>query len=262
MVRAPWWATAFVLIFSTTSSAATYLIDGLIVSTDPRARTITVAHRPVPGVMPAMTMQFRTSESIARLHAGMRVRFRFDGRTAKRIEPVPPDEDGMPRAERVLSPGDPAPDFELTDRDGSRFKLSEHREKPVLLTFVYTRCPVPEVCPRLSAAFAFVHRRFGDDVRLVSITVDPVWDTPAVLAAYAKLWRARPGVWHFLTGAAGTIADVGRAYGLVYWPDEGVVAHTARTYVIGRDGKIAAVLEGTSWRPEQLASLVARHQEN
>jgi protein SCO1/2 len=211
--------------------------------------------------MPAMTMSFRTGENIAGLQPGMRVRFRFDGRLARRIQKVPPVEAGMPRADRSLEVGDRAPDFELIDQAGNAVRFSHLNDKPVLLNFLYTRCPVPEVCPRLAAAFAFIHRRFGESVRLVSITVDPVWDTPPVLDAYAKLWRARPGSWHFLTGSPDAVARVGRDYGLVYWPDEGVVAHTARTWVIARNGLIAAVLEGTSWRPEQLASLVERQLE-
>lgn len=236
-------------------------MDGVVVASDPHSHTLTVAHRPIPNVMPAMTMEFRTKEKIGDIQPGMRVRFRFDGRMAKDIRRVSPDEDGMPAAERVLRVGELAPDFELTDQNGDSLRLSSLRHSPVLLSFLYTRCPVPEVCPRLAAAFSFVHRRYGEKVQLVSITVDPVWDSSPVLAAYAKLWRAKASSWHFLTGQPDEIARVGRNYGLVYWPDEGVVAHTARTYVIGRDGLIAAVLEGTSWRPEQLSSLVERQLE-
>lgn len=212
--------------------------------------------------MPAMTMTFRASEDVSGLRAGMRVRFRSDGRTASRIERVPADEGDMPKAERVLRPGDPAPSFTLTDQNGFPVSMADLKGRVVALNFLYTRCPVPEVCPRLAASFAFLHRRFGDRLALVSITVDPQWDTPEVLSAYAKLWRARADSWRFLTGSPETVARVGRDYGLVYWPDEGAVAHTARTYVIGRDGVVAAVLEGTSWRPEQLAGVVAHQLEN
>lgn len=249
------------LVSAWTLGAASWVMDGIVVSSDPESRELTVAHRPVPKVMPAMTMPFRTRQNIDGIQPGMRIRFRFDGKTASRIRRVPPDEAGMPAPERTLRSGDIAPDFELTGQNGEPVRLSSLRETPVLLNFLYTRCPVPEVCPRLAAAFAFVHRKYGGKVHLISITVDPVWDTPAVLAAYAKLWRARASSWHFLTGAPERVAETGRAYGLVYWPDEGVVAHTARTYVIGRDGKIGAVLEGTSWRPDQLSSLVDRQLE-
>jgi protein SCO1/2 len=235
-------------------------MDGLVVSADPEAGTMTVAHRPVAGVMPAMTMPFRVQKvsELKGLTSGARVRFRFDGKLARDIRRVPPDESGMPQPERALRPGEPAPPFQLTDQTGRKVRLSDFRGRVVALNFLYTRCPVPEVCPRLAAAFASAHRRFaGQDLVLLSITIDPVYDTPEVLAAYAKLWRARPEQWRFLTGSADAIASVGRAYGLVYWAEEGAVAHTARTYVIGRDGTVAAAIEGTSWRVEQLGDLIA-----
>lgn len=209
--------------------------------------------------MPAMTMPFRVSSIPAELKPGMRVQFRYDGRTASRVRVVRPDEAEMPQAERRLNVGEPAPDFALTDQSGGTVRLANFSGQVVALNFLYTRCPVPEVCPRLAAAFAYVHKR--TDAALFSITVDPVYDTPQVLSAYAKLWRARPDSWRFLTGSPEQIAKTGREYGLVYWPEEGAVAHTARTYVIGRDGRIAAVLEGTSWRPDQLLSLIERQME-
>jgi protein SCO1/2 len=212
--------------------------------------------------MPAMTMPFRVKKlsELRGLTTGIRVRFQFDGKVAKNIRRLPPDEAGMPRPERVLRPGEPAPGFELVDQAGRTVRLSDFRGKVVALNFLYTRCPVPEVCPRLAAAFASAHRRFaGQDLVLLSITIDPVYDTPKVLAGYAKLWRARPEQWRFLTGPADAIANAGRAYGLVYWAEEGAVAHTARTYVIGRDGTVAAAIEGTSWRVEQLGEIIA-HQ--
>jgi protein SCO1/2 len=222
---------------------------------------MTVAHRPVAGVMPAMTMPFRARnpKEIEALQPGMRVQFRFDGRVATRVKHIPASEAEMPRPERELKPGELAPDFQLIDQQSRPVRLSDFRGRVVALNFLYTRCPVPEVCPRLAAAFAFVHKRV--DVTLLSVTIDPVYDTPPTLAAYAKLWRARPDSWRFLTGSPEDIAKVGRDYGLVYWPEEGAVAHTARTYIIGRDGLVAAVLEGTSWRAEQLLSVIERQLE-
>lgn len=266
----PWRIIAFALIssISTEARAASHEVDGLVVSLDREGARLTVAHRPVPGLMPAMTMPFRVHnpKQLVGIAPGMRVRFRLkqdrDGSWARNIVPVPPDESGMPKPERTLRPGEPAPDFELTDQTGTPTRLSSLRGKVVAINFVYTRCPVPEVCPRLGAAFAAAHRRFqGRDLMLLSVTIDPVHDTPQVLAEYAKRWRARDEQWRFLTGTPRQIADVGRAWGLVYWAEEGAVAHTARTYIIDRGGVIAAVIEGTSWRADQLADLIAAQLE-
>ena len=121
---------------------------------------------------------------------------------------------------------------------------------------------MPEVCPRLAASFATLQRKFPDalgrDLMLVSITIDPQWDTPPVLADYAKLWRARDDGWRFLTGAPEAVKRAATAWGLVYWPEEGAIAHTSRTAIIGRDGRLLAMVEGSSYRTDQLTNLV-RH---
>ena len=126
------------------------------------------------------------------------------------------------------------------------------------MNFIYTRCPLPDICPRLSANFAALQRRFGDRVLLLSVTVDPDYDTPAVLAEYARRWTADPRGWRFLTG---DVAGLAAALGEVYWTDEGSIGHNSMTTVIGRDGRIAAMVEGAGYRVDQLANLVAHELE-
>ena len=100
-----------------------------------------------------------------------------------------------------LRPGDAIADFELRDQHGQMVRLSDFRGKVVAIDFIYTRCPLPDVCPRLSASFATLQKRFaGRDLVLLSITVDPEYDTPAVLAEYARRWGADSRGWRFLTG--------------------------------------------------------------
>jgi protein SCO1/2 len=128
----------------------------------------------------------------------------------------------------------------------------------VFIQFLYTRCPLPEVCPRLAASFASLRRRFSSpDLVLVSITLDPRYDSPEVLARYARSAGARPG-WHFLTGPEPEIEKIARAFGLVHWAEEGVIVHSSYTAVVGRDQRLRALIEGSSYRLEQLAAL-AQH---
>jgi protein SCO1/2 len=91
--------------------------------------------------------------------------------------------------------------------------------------------------------------------------IDPEWDTPQVLAAYAKLWRAQPDAWRFLTGSPDAVRKTATDWGLVYWPEEGAITHTSRTALIGRDGKLLAMVEGSSYRTDQLIGLIRRHLE-
>ncbi len=121
--------------------------------------------------------------------------------------------------------------------------------------FIYTRCPLPDVCPRLSANFAYLNKRVHD-VALLSITIDPQFDTPAVLAEYARRYGSDGERWRFLTGSIEQIREVAGRFGLIYWPEDGSITHTVATGIIGRDGRLAALVEGSSYRPEQLRDLV------
>jgi protein SCO1/2 len=115
----------------------------------------------------------------------------------------------------------------------------------------------------MAAGFATLQRRFAGDPGLVllSVSLDPRFDTPAVLADYAKLWRAQPKVWHFLTGSPRAVEQVAGSFGVVYWPEDGTLTHTARTSLIDREGRVAAVVEGSSFRTDQLIELVRHHLE-
>ena len=141
-------------------------------------------------------------------------------------------------------------------------RIADLRGKVVAIDFIYTRCPLPDVCPRLSANFAMLQRQFreqaGDSLLLLSVTVDPEFDTPAVLAEYARRWAAGPG-WRFLTG---DVAPLAAALGEIYWAEEGSIGHNSTTSIIGRDGRLAAQVEGSNYRPDQLAHLIARQLEN
>jgi len=103
-----------------------------------------------------------------------------------------------------------------------------------------------------------LQRRFGEQVTLLSVTVDPDFDTPDVLAAYARRWTAGAG-WRFATG---NVAPLAAALGEIYWADEGSIGHNSTTSVIGRDGRLAAQVEGSNYRTDQLAHLIARQLEN
>jgi protein SCO1 len=259
----------FVRIFFTFTSlvcelaARSYPVDALVLSVNPPA--FTVAHRPIPGYMQAMTMEFRAASAreLQPIQPGMRVRFQLRDNTAREIRVVSPDEADMPAPATVPRAGETAPDFRLTDQRGANLTLSDLRGKLVAVNFIYTRCPMSEVCPRLAASFATVQRRFassmGRDLILLSITIDPEWDTPQVLAAYAKLWRARDEGWRFLTGSPEAVRNAAASWGLVYWPEDSAIVHTSRTALVSRDGKLLAMVEGSSYRTDQLVELIHHH---
>lgn len=245
----------------------------MVLRVDVPKRTILVSHRDIRGYMPAMVMPFpvKRPAEIAVLQPGARVHFRLavKGHTAiaERIEARAPAETlRLPAPPQRLAIGAAVPDFSLLDQTGAPVRLSGLRGKVVALDFIYTRCPLPDVCPRLSANFARLQRRFekhlGIDFVLLSITIDPQYDTPAILANYAKLWKANPIGWHFLTGDPAAIEHAASNFGMQYFPEEGSMTHTSQTAVIARNGTLAAVVSGSAYAVSQLGDLIAGRLED
>jgi protein SCO1/2 len=259
-------ALAFLIALAV--AAKTYAVDGIVVAVDPAARTMLVSHREIAHYMPAMLMPFRaeTAAELGALHPGARIQFDLsvtkESAVARHIRLSGAADAALPAPKEKLAIGAALPDFELTDQNGRTVRTADLRGKVVAIDFIYTRCPLPDVCPRLSANFAMLQRQFrdrtGEDLMLLSVTVDPDFDTPAVLAGYASRWGAGTG-WLFLTG---DVAPLASALGEIYWADEGSIGHNSTTSILGRDGRLAAVVEGSNYRPDQLAHLIARQLEN
>jgi protein SCO1/2 len=247
----------------TPCKAETSTVDGIVLEV--KSGSIRVAHRPIPKHMPAMAMEFAFREPAPILTLGSRVRFRTDW---KGQPPLATDvaviSDGADTYSRKapLETGALVPDFELVDQIGRPTRLSEFKGKIIVLQFIYTRCPVANVCPRLSSNFAFLQRKFRDhlgrNLMLVSISIDPEHDTSGVLAEYAKNWRADAEGWRLLTGPVADIAEFGKSFGLIFWPDEGAIGHNAITAVIRRDRTLGGIVEGSEVRVDQLSAFVER----
>ncbi len=257
-----------VVILAVPLSAKTYLVDGIVVAVDAGSRTMLVSHRAIAHYMPAMLMPFRAerAEDLAALHPGARIVFELavakDRSVARNIRPAGAPDAELPPPPEKIAIGSALPEFQLIDQEGRTLRTRDLRGKVVAIDFIYTRCPLPDVCPRLSANFAMLQRHFrdraGESLVLLSVTVDPEFDTPAVLAEYARRWAAGSG-WRFLTG---DVAPLAASLGELYWADEGAIGHNSTTSIIGRDGRLAAQVEGSNYRPDQLVHLVARQLEN
>ncbi len=260
------------------SCAKHYRVTGLVLGVDRAKQTFVVSHNDIHGYMPAMVMPFHAARAaeLEPLAPGSRVTFQLavskNGAQARHIRKQGGTANGVLESNgdsiRLQTPvekfpiGGAVPDFALTDQAGHAVRLSDFRGKVVAIDFIYTRCPLPEVCPRLSANFARLQRRFaGQDLVLLSVTIDPLYDTPEVLSRYAKIWKADPAMWHFLTGGVGDVETVARRLGMIYWPEEGLLTHTSQTGVIGRNGKLAAIVEGSSYAVKQLGDLIAAGME-
>ena len=256
-----------VLFLSLPLMAMTYAVDGIVVAVDQVARTMLVSHRAIAHYMPAMLMPFRVENvaDLTVLYPGARIQFDLavtkGHALARHIRRSVGPDAALPTPREKLAIGGKLPDVQLTAQSGHTVSNADLLGKVVALDFIYTRCPLPDLCPRLSANFAALERRFdqaGANLVLLSVTVDPDFDTPAVLAGYARRWSAGPG-WLFLTGE---VAPLAAALGEIYWADEGSIGHNSTTSIIGSDGRLAAQIEGSNYRLEQLVHLIQRQLEN
>lgn len=220
--------------------------------------------------MPAMTMPLRVHEKqqLKLLAPGSLIEFELAKMQARRIRlRLPANEIEQDGRRLVLEPppqklqiGAPVPPWKLVDHHQNTLAIGELQGKVVAIQFLYTRCPVAEICPRLAATFARLQRRFAPfmdrDLVLLSVTLDPRHDTPAVLARYAQLWGAKSG-WRFLTGTEAEIREVAGQFGILYWPEEGVITHNSTIGIVNRQGRLAALIEGLSFNAQQLGDLIA-----
>ena len=244
----------------------------MILRIDPSAQTLLVSHGPIPGYMNAMAMPFHVLDPklLSGLQPGMHIEFqlvvekndsyveqiRLPGGVQFEADASLP----APAPSTQVLLGQPAPDFQLTDQANRVVKLSDFAEKVVAVTFIYTRCPLPDYCPRLSSNFARLQERFRDrlgrDLVLLSVTFDPQYDRPEVLAKYGEHWKADPAGWHFLTGPVPEIRRVCGQFGVEFWPDQGQITHSMRTAIVDRQGRLAVNLNGKDFTATELGDLV------
>lgn len=266
------------------SSVQRYDVTGFVLTVDAPNRTVLVSHDRIPGYMDAMTMPYRVDDprELQHLKPGEKIQFTLVvSKTASYISKVHVLEyDSMERdpvqnrrlalldeamrakagLPSALSTGQTVSDFSLVDQTNRKVTLSEFKGKVVALTFIYTRCPLPDYCLRLSNNFARLQKRFGDrmgrDLVLLSVSFDPDHDQPEVLREYAERFKANVEGWHFLTGALSSVKQVCGMFGVNFWPDEGLLTHSLRTAVIDREGKLVANVEGNQFTAVQLGDLV------
>ncbi len=245
-----------------------YPITGHVLAVKADGTEITVRHDDIPGFMPAMTMPFRVKDpALARgRQVGDLVRGTLvvtdEESWLSRLEktgwaPFEEREDAARPAVDPIEAGQPVPDEAFIDQDGNALRLSELRGTTVLLTFIYTRCPLPDFCPRMDRQFAAVQAAVSagqvkGPVRLISVSFDPDHDSPAVLREHASRAGANPKIWTFVTAPRDRVDAFGARLGLdvIRDPkDPADITHNLRTAVIDPEGRLVTVF-GSDWTPE------------
>jgi protein SCO1/2 len=251
-------------------------LKGKVVSVDKDLRTASVAHEEIPGFMEAMTMSFIVKDDWAMgvLAPGQSISATLvvDG-VDSWIEGIviqeAPSPGSTPSPPAEPQPGVEVPDFKLRNQDGASIGLHGYRGRYLLLTFIYTRCPLPDYCPRMSANFARIHQAVLKEpalrgkAHLLTVSFDPAVDTPEVLTKYGRERAGDRGEetfssWEFATGTPEEVKAITGYFGLTYYAEKNQIVHSLRTALIGPDGKLVKVYRGNEWTPEEVVGELRR----
>lgn len=251
-----------------------YTLKGEVKGIDKEAQEVTIRHEEIPGFMAAMTMPFHIDD--AALLDELRIGDEVEGKLRVEREngqvkdyqlhdltvakpalasPLVLDlSGGVPKLRtqpKRLEPGEMVPDFTLTGQDGQPVKLSDLRGRVVVLTFIYTRCPLPDFCPYMDRKFADLADKLAvfpdraEAVRLLSVSFDPEHDTPEILRKHARTRGAKPPLWSFAVASHDQLERITAPLGLIYGPGKNEIIHNLCTAVIDQNGRLARLEVGT-----------------
>lgn len=266
------------------SGSRVYTMQGQVLTIDAARRMATIRHEEIRGFMPAMTMPYEAREPklldgiapgdliTAELTVGPSNAYltaiRKVGSAPLEAPPAAAAPASPPRPE-LIKAGEAAPDGAFVDQNGKPRPFRSFKGHRVVLTFIYTRCPMPTFCPLMDRHFATIQASLRNDpalkdVRLVSVSFDPATDTPPVLAKHAKEVGADPAVWTFLTGDEPEIDRFAARFGVSVEHDPNdpqQITHNLRTAVIGADGTLLQIYSGNEWTPDQVLGVLRARRE-
>jgi protein SCO1/2 len=246
-----------------------FQLHGQVVQSDAEKNTIVVKHNDIPGFMPGMTMPYKVKDRSGMLALApgdvmdARVVVLKDGSDfwLDNIRITDSSARKGAKAPRVLKAGEKVPDLELINQDGKKFRLSDLKGKAVLITFIYTRCPLPTFCPRLSTAFSKIHEDLAKDpndyakTHLLTISFDPDYDTPAVLRKYGMAYLKDDASgfdhWDFATTSPDDLHLLSEAFGLIYIEEDNQISHSMNIVLISPDGTVVKSWP-FEWTPAEL----------
>ncbi len=259
----------------------TFPVKGRIISTD--ATHVTLDHEVVPGFMEAMTMPYKLKDPsiVSELHPGDRISARIivqqdnAGFRSPELDNVVVIAQARPDYKpavqyNVPKPGDAVPDFKLINQDSKAIRIKQFKGKVLVVTFIYTRCPLADYCPRMSSNFAEIDKALAIDpaqysgTHLLSISFDPEYDTPAILRNYGAAYTRRYAKenfahWDFAAPSAKNLDEITRYFGVGITPGEGkTLNHSLSTAVIDRQGRIAAWFPTNDWKTEEVLGAIRK----
>jgi protein SCO1/2 len=256
-----------------------YPIHAKIVSV--KENSVLLDHEAIPGFMGAMTMTYKLKDPsiVSELHPGDRITGTLlvskdaDGFNSALLDNIvviaQAKPDYKPAVQyHVPQAGDSVPDFKLINQNARTLHLSQFHGKVLLVTFIYTRCPLAEFCPRMSQNFVEVDKALSAEpalyahTHLLSISFDPTYDTPEVLRTYGQSYTRQRGSnafqhWDFAAPQQADLAALTQFFNVGVTPGESkTLNHSLSTVLIGKDGKIVAWYPDNDWKPTDIVSQI------
>lgn len=239
-----------------------------------------MSHDAVAGLMPAMTMEYAVKDpsDLKQVHLYDKIsanlvisgdHSRLENIRVTARGPAQPDEPVAANASfHMPEPGEHVPAFKLMDEHGRTFSLADLRGHPLAITFIYSRCPLPDYCPRMNHNFAELLKSQSSnesarDLRLLTISFDPEHDTPSVLRLMHAQWDhgADANHWTFAVVPKRSLAETLHWFGLTALPEQGVITHSLSTTLVAPDGKVIEWWHGNSWTPQDLMAAWSHYPE-
>ncbi len=249
-----------------------YEVRGQILGINLERQEVLVDHEDIEGFMPAMVMPYKVQDAgllegkepgdlVTATLVVEEVGAYLSTLTTTGHAPIEsPSAAPLITDADMLKNGDVVPDYALVDQSRTPRPIGSLKGHRVALTFIYTRCPLAEFCPLMDKQFADVQEQIKQspelaDVRLVSVTLDPEFDTPAVLEAHAQALGADPSLWHFVTGDRDEVLAFAKRFGVIAEPGEpDTLVHNLRTAVIDPQGRLVTAYSGNMWSPAELVA--------
>ena len=242
------------------SSIKTFPVKGVVKELPANGKTVVISHEAIPGYMDAMTMPFnvKNPKDLADLRVGETIAFRlFVGDTESWIDQISHTANSpalekqatvtAAPADAAARPRHPLLDYKFTNELGQAVSLNDFKGQALGITFFFTRCPIPEFCPRLSKNFQQASEKLlamtnaPSNWHFLSFSFDPAFDTPTVLKAYAERYQYDSNHWSFLTGPTNQIAELAAESDVKIERDGSFYNHNFRTLVVDASGHLQMV---------------------
>ncbi|MEN0061684.1 MAG: SCO family protein [Myxococcota bacterium] len=238
-----WFGWLWALVVACTGGGEnTYIVEGVVIEV--KSEEVIIDHEDIDGLMPAMVMGFPVEDPsmLEHIKPGQRViaRYVLEGPKSRLNKIRVTGQGPIPKLETSpLRPGEPWPDVTVPVHDGTSVRLGAGQTDRVLLTFIYTRCPLPEACPAIVSRFAALQDQLAADdaVTLLAISLDPAYDSLDVLKRYAEDVGVGPK-WKLGRVESDVLADFAKRSGMNVMPDGDQIAHGLRILALDAGGKL------------------------